>query len=134
MKEIIYTGEFQYQGHQRQLSICELTMLQTPDRLIVIATEIAQNPGTSITNAYKLLAQKIVEEFQINPLTALWIEHYNDKSYTNFQKDNLPTNRYAWVRLTWQFNRWLQIWEAKESEFLPLREENYVNLLTAVHI
>ncbi len=37
---------------------------------------MADNPGTSITNAFELLAADVCTRFGINPALLVWIEHY----------------------------------------------------------
>jgi hypothetical protein len=42
----------------------------------VIATEVDDNPGTSITNAVESLAMQVCRDFAISPEKLVWIEHY----------------------------------------------------------
>ena len=46
---------------------------------LVIATEIPQNEGTSITNMAAELASLVCEGFEIEPSELIWIEHYPDR-------------------------------------------------------
>jgi hypothetical protein len=56
---------------------CALEILRaTQGRTAVIATEVKDNPGTSITNACEHLAYWVCVEFSINPSDLIWIEHY----------------------------------------------------------
>lgn len=56
---------------------CALEMLPLRDgRTAVIATEVADNPGTSVTNAFELLATDVCARFTIDPRRLVWIEHY----------------------------------------------------------
>ena len=43
---------------------------------MVIATELEDNPGTTITNYADQLATQIIMEFNIEPDSLIWIEHY----------------------------------------------------------
>ena len=45
-------------------------------RTVVIATEVEDNPGTSVTNAAEELACQVCVEFSIDPSQLVWIEHY----------------------------------------------------------
>ena len=56
---------------------CSLEVLPLSDgRTAVIATEVADNPGTSVTNAFELLATDVCARFTIDPRRLVWIEHY----------------------------------------------------------
>lgn len=56
-------------------------------RNLVIATEIANNTGTSITNAVDLLGNKICEEFELNKHELIWIERYTKQSNKKIDHD-----------------------------------------------
>jgi hypothetical protein len=43
---------------------------------VVIATELPENPGASVTNAAERYASAICEEYGIPPKDLVWIEHY----------------------------------------------------------
>jgi len=40
-----------------------------------MVTELADNPGTSITNRVEALAMQVYHEFELWPALARWIEH-----------------------------------------------------------
>ena len=68
---------FKYGGFHGCPSFCRLELIPLPDgRTVVIATELADNPGTSITNAAEILASFVCDQFRINPDRLVWIEHY----------------------------------------------------------
>jgi hypothetical protein len=46
------------------------------DRVVVIATELIDNPGMSVTNAVEALATQACEQFDLNPRSVVWIEFY----------------------------------------------------------
>ncbi len=57
-------------------SWCALEVIPVADsHTAVIATELQDNPGTSITNAFELLAVAVCRDFRIDP-SLMWIEHY----------------------------------------------------------
>lgn len=62
-------------------AVCYLRIFQDKATSLVIATELNTNPGMSITNAAEVLASKIVNQFQLNPHTTRFIEHYGQESY-----------------------------------------------------
>ena len=71
-------------------SACSLVVDRS--RNLVIATEIADNPGTSITNAVDLLANKVCNEFQLDKQRLTWIERYTKQSYKGKGDDeNYPS-------------------------------------------
>jgi hypothetical protein len=72
MIEKIYT----FRGLHGFESRCKLRIFDTGDRTVVIATELEDNPGTTITNYADQLATQIIMEFNIKPDSLIWIEHY----------------------------------------------------------
>lgn len=65
-------------------AVCDITII-TPDMLepqygavptTVIASELPDNPGTSVTNMAEELATRVCRENNISPHWLLWIEHY----------------------------------------------------------
>ncbi len=64
-----------------QRGLCHLRILQQEQKTIVIATEIPVNPGKSVTNAAEAIATQAVQEFQLDPTTTRFIEHYTKESY-----------------------------------------------------
>ena len=101
MSTAAYQGVFDYLGLSRFSSRCGLTILPQPeDKVIVILSELAANPGASITNRYAGIATAVYEEFLSHvPVQGIaWIEHYNRDSYSN-NADSKET--FAEVNLTW---------------------------------
>ncbi len=45
---------------------------------IVVMTEAADNPGTSVTNAAEIIATMFCERYGLNPRQVIFIEHYPD--------------------------------------------------------
>ncbi|MDO1449550.1 hypothetical protein Q0590_24955 [Rhodocytophaga aerolata] len=58
---------------------------------LVIATEIAENPGTTIVNAAEILANEICEKFDIDPMKLVFVERTTpqtrQQSFKEFQKE-----------------------------------------------
>ena len=48
---------------------------------MILCTELATNPGQSITNAAEQLATAACRRFAIPFNKLIWIEHYNEESY-----------------------------------------------------
>src|SRR5712691_2646077 len=71
-----YDRLYLYRGYHGCPSYCWLRIYTAPDRTVVIATEVDDNPGTSMTNMAAHLATEVTRTFGL-PLDALvWIEHY----------------------------------------------------------
>ena len=75
--ERIVIDRFDFTGFHGCRSFCALEILRLADgRTGVIATELPHNPGTSITNAFELVASAVCLQFAIDPHRLVWIEHY----------------------------------------------------------
>ena len=73
----VRVDRFPFAGFWNYASACALELLPRPDgRVVVIASELADNPGTSVTNAAELLATDVCRRFGIAPDRLVWIEHY----------------------------------------------------------
>ena len=57
-------------------SKCRLRIYETAQQAVVIATEFPDNPGTSVTNAAKQIATLVVQQYELNSQSLVWIEHY----------------------------------------------------------
>lgn len=78
------SGTLYYQGYHGCDSHCQLDLYQRSDgKYLAIVTELADNPGTSVTNRIEHLATKISVDYQIAPKDLLVIEHYGEMSYRN---------------------------------------------------
>ena len=75
--ERIVIDRFHFRGLGGDEAWCALEILRAVDgRRVVIATEVHDNPGTSIMTACEFLAQAVCEHFSIDPVELVWIEHY----------------------------------------------------------
>jgi hypothetical protein len=75
--ERIVIDRFHFTGFHGCRSCCALEIIRVADgRSAVIATELPDNPGTSITNAFELVASAVCLQFAIDPHRLVWIEHY----------------------------------------------------------
>ncbi len=57
-------------------SKCRLRIYDTATETVVIATELPDNTGTSITNAAQYIATLVVMHYGLDPHSLVWIEHY----------------------------------------------------------
>ena len=74
-----YDNVFLYRGFHACPSYCWLRIYTTPGRSIVLATEMHDNPGTSITNAAERLAMEVTRTFGLALDALTWVEHYPER-------------------------------------------------------
>ena len=73
----LVVNRYRFKGLRNFESWCSLELQRLPDgRTVVIATEVRDNPGTSITNVAEGLALAVCQEYGIDPEQLVWIEHY----------------------------------------------------------
>ena len=100
----VIDGPFAFRGLHGTSSRCHLRVFRHPDRpVIAIATELANNPGTSITNALPTLAQQICTAFDIDSEVLLWVEHYTADDVAEESVEAVefrPGWQPAWVPMT----------------------------------
>ena len=92
-----------YPGYQKCEAWCALEILPLADgRTAVIATEVKDNPGTSITNMCEHLAFWVCRDLGIDPIRLVWIEHYgypsafeagNPRPFDLVEFDLMPAGR-----------------------------------------
>src|SRR6266568_4896640 len=83
-RTVLYNDTFEYQPHPVNCNPTQCHLLiwkEFPEasRVLVMATEIAENPGISITNSSEAMATEVVKRFKLNPEDTRFIEHYEDK-------------------------------------------------------
>jgi hypothetical protein len=67
-----------YEGDADVRSQCRIRLYlptEDTDAAVVICSELANNPGTSVTNAAEIIAADVIAHFRL-PLPPVWIEHY----------------------------------------------------------
>lgn len=104
-------------------AVCHLRIFQDKTGTIIIVTELATNPGLSITNAAEILASKIVKQFHLNPHTTRFIEHYGQESY-ELEEGRERADTFDEVIFSWQGK------QAMDPEWRPVHTEEITNLLT----
>lgn len=72
-----YCGEFPFYPYYgtTQEARCFLEIWRDAEQAVVIAAELPENPGNSITNAYESLAEQVTRHFGLGRAT-LWFEYY----------------------------------------------------------
>lgn len=122
----LHESVFTYTGFHNAPSRCYLQWIARPqhipagpaqpdDSVIVIATELAENPGTSVTNRAERLANQVCREMEVAPERLIWIEHYLGNPHASRASvQQYPQERFRLVafRLTdgrLRFPRWLPV-------------------------
>lgn len=68
---------FNFTGAFGRRATCSLQKLDLLDgRVVVIATELADNPGISVTNWAEHLATQVCQRLDLDARKLVWIEHY----------------------------------------------------------
>jgi hypothetical protein len=84
--------------------------------VVVIASELADNPGTSVTNWAEHLVTAACRQYGFDPSRILWIEHYPDRrtpgktqrdpifeehfDLVSFHREDTRFSRPTWTRIT----------------------------------
>lgn len=71
---------FEFKGFFDCYSKCGYRLEQTDKWIVIIVSELEDNPGTSITNAVEILFPQVCEHFGLYPGRVVWIEHYPESS------------------------------------------------------
>ena len=67
---------YNYQGFWSD-SYCDIEVHQRSDgKYVFVATELPDNPGTSVTNYAEQLATAMRTQYALKPGDVIWIEHY----------------------------------------------------------
>lgn len=77
-----------------------LTLIERDDHVtLAICSELADNPGTSVTNAWPGLADFLCARFDLDPGRTLFVEHYGAFSYTGAP---MEPDRFDQVEIDWR--------------------------------
>jgi len=113
--EKLYDGRFEFPNPYTVTGVprsaCRLRVWREPGmpRLFMVATELDDNPGASVTNAAEVLAAAAWGRFQPEVvLPPILIEHYGQESYEGGRRvDGRPADAFALV----EFARLAGDWE-----------------------
>ncbi len=99
---LVHDGRFEYRtGGFAARSVCRLRVYESWAGTILLASELADNPGPSITNSAEALATALAERYRLDAGHAVFIEHYDQASYRGLPRE--PT--YDAVSFTWAGGR-----------------------------
>ena len=81
---LIYDQVSDFRLPNRPHLLCHVRIFdRKPESPVVVLTEIADNPGASVTNASEYIATELRQRHSLLRSTdPIWIEHYNGESYT----------------------------------------------------
>jgi hypothetical protein len=114
-----YTGYWECDCH------CDLEIKRFPDRTVVIATEVEDNEGTSITNMAEHLAFRVCRDFDIDPKMLVWIEHYPDR-HPPGSRDSIFDESFDLVTFDWDGQRF------SKPNWKPLTKSEMIALIGEV--
>ncbi|NOK64254.1 MAG: hypothetical protein GFH27_549323n7 [Chloroflexi bacterium AL-W] len=67
---------FNFRGFYDGAAHCGLRIWQHLDDVaVVMLTELPDNPGISVTNAFEFIATQVVRGYSLSPTKTIWIEH-----------------------------------------------------------
>lgn len=87
---------------------CRIRFYQHDGQQVVVATELSDNPGMSVTNAAEDIATQLVAQYGLDVDRLVWIEHYwyPDEGHSfdqvRFTWDNGKASQPRWRRLTFE--------------------------------
>ncbi len=79
--ELAYDTIDPYTGYHECRCHCRLRIFTVSGRAVVIATEMDDNPGTSVTNMAGPLAAQVSQAFGLPLKTLVWIEPSPDRGF-----------------------------------------------------
>lgn len=72
-----YTWKGFGNGFGKWDSCCRIRIFHPhPEQVVVLASDLGIDAGTSITNCADGLATLVVGDFDLDPVLVLWVEHY----------------------------------------------------------
>ncbi len=111
--QLVRCGIFTWRSRKGE-SLSGLTLMRHPDgRYLVVVSELAENPGTSITNDPEAVIAHVLKTYLegVEPARMLFLEHYRDSlSYStgSGQQDD-------------RFDQWLVQWSGGVARHVSWR-------------
>lgn len=121
---------YKYKGFWSD-SYCDIEVRQGSDgKYVFVATELPDNPGTSVTNYAEQLATAMSRQYGLKPGDVIWIEHYaeaKDRRKEDFdlvrflatEGDSFRTP--VWMRITEQAVNELIAGKRNVEDLVPRR-------------
>lgn len=117
--------EFPYLGYHGCPSKCHIRIFEPEDKqkpYVVIATELEDNPGTSITNAAERIATAVWHLLERPVNGMLWVEHYRDRAFIGGR----PQAKEEFDIVEFQSDRWMGL---KNPRWRPSCKEEVESLI-----
>lgn len=101
--------------------LCHLRIFQKGKKTTVIATELAINPGKSVTNAAEAIATQVVEQFQLDPTKTRFIERYTNESYEGSKtQDTYDEVTFTWRKKKASNPKWRHLQQHEIAELIRM--------------
>lgn len=106
---------------------CVVRIWDSVEAVVVMLTELPDNPGMSVTNACEDIATQIVQDFGINPHRTRFIEHYPEEKTVVYGKEHVRKETFDEIFFTWDVRN-----QADEPHWKPLAKEEVERLVGEV--
>jgi antitoxin component of RelBE/YafQ-DinJ toxin-antitoxin module len=94
---------YNFKGFFDKPAQCKIDIFKKENgNIIVLATEIKGNSGTSVTNACELLMKQVIEEFEIPMEKLIWIEKYYDEEHYDIVHTTYNYYTHAFEKTSWK--------------------------------
>ena len=99
---------------------CRVRIYGANPYTIIVLSELAENPGVSVTNAAAAIATEIARTYMIDLDTTIWIEHYGAFSYKGGDLDEtFDRITFTWRNRTASNAEWKRLTADELHELLP---------------
>ena len=93
---------------------CKIEVYRGQHSALVIATELPDNPGTSVCNAFEDLILQVSQAYNLDPARLLWIEHWEDWDESRGAPYDREEDEWSRVKFDWDGEkatnpRWLYV-------------------------
>lgn len=125
----IVEGRFEYEDQRFPMGYdcaCDLRVWQLKDgHNVVIATELNDSPGASVTNSAERWAAEACREYVLDPLQTIFIEHYDRRD--GKVDPCFPAETYDSITFTWDdarcYKEFDQVLHAKNPQWKHMKKE-----------
>ena len=129
LAQVVYDQVSDFSSPHRHYLLCRVRIFdRNPQPPVVILTELADNPGASVTNASEYIATELRQRHSLLRTAApIWIEHYNGESYANghFAPDRFGRIDFTFARDTYRNPQWRPVSASELQEMLGEPLEKY---------
>ncbi len=68
--------EYWFRGIDNCPSKCRLEIIRAGGRMVVVTTDVGDNPGSNVSKALEPLVKQVCRDFALEPKQLVWIEHF----------------------------------------------------------